>query len=805
MINGINPERLCMGCMASIEDNTAPCPHCGWLDSNDERSPHQLPTQTILNGKYLVGRVLGEGGFGITYLGWDLNLDMKVAIKEYYPSGFVSRETTFTTTVTPFAGDKREAYLGGLTRFVGEAKSLAKFYSLPGVVSVKDFFKENGTAYIVMEYVDGITLKQYLKEQGGKLLASTVFDMVKPLMKSLGQMHAANIIHRDISPDNIMITREGNIKLLDFGAARSISTDGAKSLSVLLKPGYAPEEQYRSRGSQGPWTDIYALSATLYKMITGETPPESMERMHEDILVPPSKLGVCLNEAQENALLKGLAILQKDRYQSIEDFYGALFSLPHDTTDFIGATMAIPKDKQNTGYEPKRQDISHARPSERPLNVKADTNEAETPRKAIKKFGLTKVLITCAILVVAVVIAFVMLKGPGENVQGQRDIPESDSTAEASNPVSTDQPGKSNEPGGPMGGDAPSSMQPSETPLSATETPPSATETPPSATTTPPSATTTPLSETPISGQNSGVYPDHYLSLDFHSTNKKVWKDCFYYSNYGSLMKFSVDLEESLPNEVYYQLSGGPSNVSVDLSEVITGPVDAFIICKHPETGKDVIFFSRNDASGGSICIANLDGSGERTLYRGESVGYMAIDQGWLYFNDYSDCKISRMRLDGSSQETVLNLGKDWSWCAITCVYDGWIHFVGLNPDWAPYRVRINGQDFEKVTSNIATAFSANGYLYYYEDGLTRSRLDGSDKKQIIPEYNGIHVSAGWIYYSDDNGVVFKSRLDGSDNEILPYSFTSTDPTFVFHPTSDGRFMYFYYEPMGPGWYRIED
>ncbi len=333
-------NKLCMGCMTSIENKKAYCPYCGFKADAAEQSPHHLPPETILNGKYLIGRVLGEGGFGITYLGWDLNLDMKVAIKEYYPAGFVTRENTVTTTVTPFSGDKREAYISGLEKFVGEAKSLAKFYILPGIVSVKDFFKENGTGYIVMEYVEGITLKQYLQKEGGKLPVIQVLEWVKPLITSLSQMHEKGIIHRDISPDNIMITPHGEIKLLDFGAARDISADGAKSLSVLLKPGYAPEEQYRTRGIQGPWTDVYGLCATIYKAITGQTPPESMERVHEDTLEPPTKLGVSLNEDKEAALLKGLAILQKNRYQTMNELYNALMA-----SDFLKGTTEQESEK----------------------------------------------------------------------------------------------------------------------------------------------------------------------------------------------------------------------------------------------------------------------------------------------------------------------------------------------------------------------------------------------------------------------------------------------------------------------------
>jgi len=324
MKENFSADSLCMCCM-SIKNSNGICQNCGFDENNYQLSPHHLPVRTILNGKYLVGRVLGEGGFGITYLGWDLNLDLKIAIKEFYPTGFVMRENTTTNTVTSFTGEKNQFFQSGREKFVGEAKSLAKFYSLPGIVSIKDFFLENGTAYIVMEYVDGLTFKQYLASMGGKIPAAQMFEMMKPLMKSLSEIHTAGIIHRDISPDNIMLTKEGNIKLLDFGAARDFANSGNKSLSVMLKPGYAPEEQYRSKGVQGPWTDIYALCATIYKAITGVTPDESSERIRHDELKKPSELGIAIILQQEAVLMKGIAVLQEERFQNINDLYNALY------------------------------------------------------------------------------------------------------------------------------------------------------------------------------------------------------------------------------------------------------------------------------------------------------------------------------------------------------------------------------------------------------------------------------------------------------------------------------------------------
>jgi len=323
----INIETTCMGCFTQHQTPFSVCPACGYDEAAQDAPHHQLRPRTILNGKYLLGKVLGQGGFGITYIGWDLNLDIKVAVKEFYPSGFVTREATGigTSTVQPFTGSEGDFFLKGREKFIGEAKMLAKFFSLPGIVAVKDFFHENGTAYISMEYIDGQTLKSYLGMMGGKLPVTQVFDMMKPVMSSLAEIHGGGLIHRDISPDNIMINKEGYMKLLDFGAAREFADSGNKSLSIMLKPGFAPEEQYRSKGVQGPWTDVYALSATIYKCITGVTPDESPERIRMDDVKPPSALGVAIHPVQEAALMKGMAVLQENRWHSVAELYNALF------------------------------------------------------------------------------------------------------------------------------------------------------------------------------------------------------------------------------------------------------------------------------------------------------------------------------------------------------------------------------------------------------------------------------------------------------------------------------------------------
>jgi len=213
------------------------------MPKENDSAPHHLPPETILHSKYKLGSVIGEGGFGITYMGWDTALELRVAIKEFYPTGFVTRETTATHTVTPMAGQQGEYFVKNRERFAEEAKRLAKFRYMPCIVAVQDFFEENGTAYIVMEYIDGQTFKAYLSSMGDKLPAGQVFEMMRPIMRSLGEIHKAGLIHRDISPENIMITHDGYMKLIDFGATRDFG-DENKSMSVLLRHGYSPLEQY---------------------------------------------------------------------------------------------------------------------------------------------------------------------------------------------------------------------------------------------------------------------------------------------------------------------------------------------------------------------------------------------------------------------------------------------------------------------------------------------------------------------------------------------------------------------------------
>ena len=286
----MHDHSICLGCMQD-KGQAQVCPFCGYIEGTPAQAPHYLVPGTLLAGKYRIGRGLGHGGFGTTYIARDEVLGIKLAIKEYLPQDCASRQPG-TSMVIPFSGEGETRFADGLESFLQEARTLARFDGTPNIVGVRDFFKENGTAYLVMNYLEGITLKQYLVRSGGQPVPfEKVMGILLPVMDALHTVHAAGLLHRDISPDNIFLTTSGQVTLIDFGAARQ-SMNVQRSLSVILKPGYAPEEQYRSRGHQGPWTDVYALGATMYRTLTGKIPPESLDRLSRDLLVPPSKMGV---------------------------------------------------------------------------------------------------------------------------------------------------------------------------------------------------------------------------------------------------------------------------------------------------------------------------------------------------------------------------------------------------------------------------------------------------------------------------------------------------------------------------------
>ena len=325
-----------------------------------KRNLHYLRKETRLIGRYTIKGVLGQGGFGITYLGMDELYQRKVAIKEFFPQGIVTRNTEYEDTVTVTYVEEKADYEKGKERFLKEARTMAKFSKNEGIVKVLDFFEINNTAYIVMEYLEGITLKQYIRENQ-RITLEELVRLLVPLIESLDEIHSQGMIHRDISPDNIMVLPDGRIKLMDFGAARDYTKFGEKTLSIVLKPGYAPPEQYQTHGIQGPWTDIYALCATMYKCITGENPPDAIDRVIDDHLKKISEFGIVIPPQEEAAIIKGMSVSAKDRYQDIKDLCEDLYGGYEETSVSENKESEI---KIETGSEIKVTEIAEQQKSQ---------------------------------------------------------------------------------------------------------------------------------------------------------------------------------------------------------------------------------------------------------------------------------------------------------------------------------------------------------------------------------------------------------------------------------------------------------
>ena len=312
----------CYNCMEVFDSDFEVCPHCGYVISSLPAVAYHLYPNTRLNDRYVIGTVLGHGGFGITYNAWDTNLNIHVAIKEFFPNGLVNR-IPGTKDVIVLSGNKQEQYQTGLERFLDEAKNTVAFASHPNIVNVFGYFEENHTAYYVMEYLNGQSVSAYLKQWNGILLLDEALEITTSICDALTEIHKHDIIHRDINPGNIFLCENG-IKLIDFGAARLSETEFEMTRSIVITPGYAPPEQYQSKSKQGPWTDIYALCATLYRMLTGKRPLESIDRMVDDQLEMPRALNPEIPEWLEHIIMNGMALNSTLRFKSAEELKQAI-------------------------------------------------------------------------------------------------------------------------------------------------------------------------------------------------------------------------------------------------------------------------------------------------------------------------------------------------------------------------------------------------------------------------------------------------------------------------------------------------
>ena len=307
--------KRCYGCMGELDRAGEVCPHCGYDNTEGPKAQpaHVLRCGTVLGGHYTVGRALGQGGFGLTYIGYDSTLARRVCIKEYYPEGAALRNTEQSSDVIWGSGENAQELRRGREGFVKEARKAVKLRGLEAIVSVWDVFFANETAYIVMDYIDGVTIKDWLQEQKRTLAEKECFQLLEPVLQNLHEVHTRGIIHRDISPDNIMLRADLKPMLLDLGAAKDLSGDQEKSAYVVAKHGFTPLEQYSRQGKIGPWTDVYAMCATIYYCVSGKLPPTPMDRMNGAALDMSA-----FSAAAAAVLEKGLAIEYEKRIASME-------------------------------------------------------------------------------------------------------------------------------------------------------------------------------------------------------------------------------------------------------------------------------------------------------------------------------------------------------------------------------------------------------------------------------------------------------------------------------------------------------
>ena len=408
--------RRCMKCMHPLTAGETVCPECGRAYGSANAETFALKPGTILEGKYLVGEMLGQGGFGITYIGFDLLLEQKVAIKEYYPmsTGMVSRDG-HSTVVWSSAMMGKTGTQKGFDSFLKEARKMAKLGGIPGVVGVKSVFIQNETAYIVMDFIEGETLLKKLQKNGPMDFDSCV-KLMTPIMQALAEVHEHGIIHRDISPDNIMVRPDGKLILLDLGAAKDLDIQGndgsVQSSQMVAKHGFSPIEQYSKSGKVGPWTDIYAMAATIYYCCTGILPPPATDRTIDDTLACQPRL----TQAQFDILADCMRMRPQDRPQSMDTL---LQMLTHPQGEAKAEPPKVipevepPKPVETKAAPPKPMETEPVAQKIQPINPEAQPTQP--PRHDVKpERPLSKWLIPGVAAVVAVIALAISIGSGGK-------------------------------------------------------------------------------------------------------------------------------------------------------------------------------------------------------------------------------------------------------------------------------------------------------------------------------------------------------------------------------------------------------
>ncbi|HYZ83217.1 MAG TPA: serine/threonine-protein kinase, partial [Bryobacteraceae bacterium] len=340
-------HQRCMGCMEPKESGEL-CPRCSWSDTYSVQPQLYLSIRTLLQNRYVVGRSLGYGGYSATYIAWDNEMDRKVAIREYLPGGMITRSfgNPMALILTP---DLQPVFDHGLSLFVREAESVQALGSQQWLPETIQVFRQNGTAYLVTEYLDGMDFATYLKRHPSGISVELALRMLLPVVAGLEQAHAHGLLHENVAPVNIYLTRSAQVKVLDFGHGRRFLRRHLPRLDFGIKDGYAAEEQYRPDGQVGPWTDVYSAAAVFYFALTGKVPPPAPERVARDTLLPL----VIEDQNLQGAILRGLQVHGTYRFPTMEYFHRAVRGLP-----IVESKMAVQAQGMAGRYPPQSKLIS---------------------------------------------------------------------------------------------------------------------------------------------------------------------------------------------------------------------------------------------------------------------------------------------------------------------------------------------------------------------------------------------------------------------------------------------------------------
>lgn len=755
----MNYEHLCTGCMSELK-TVGVCPVCGW-DGRPYDVPHYLAQRTVLNGRYYIGKVLGHGGFGITYIAWDMVLNMKVAVKEYFPMGFAARSTK-EPSVNVHTKDFVEQFDIGLEKFLEEARLLARFSEQPGIVSVRDFFKANDTAYMVMNYLEGCTLEKYLLQNEGRLSWNEALKLIAPVIDALSLVHGVGVLHRDISPGNIFITNSGQVKIIDFGASRYAIGEANKSLSVILKRGYAPEEQYRSKGNQWPWTDVYALAATIYRMVTGEAPIEALDRVIDDSLKRPSQLGIEVPKEFDTVLMRALSVRPQNRYQDMKSFKEALASIEGSTitnTETVSIST-VTLDSANAMITDSTELVN--KPKQRKF-----------PKRILMAIFLLAVGVIGTFLIVDICMDEDIVERQevfnSENENNDELMPEEE--AATSEEETQDETTKKDE-------QEDTAQIPEET------------------------EEVKPLPAINLDGVVLGNSTGNITQLGYTAVNQ----DSVYYVNHRDASRIykaqldgsnsvCLDSESTLVKyinvingKVYYTAEWKEDgNTTIGIVKINTDGTKREVLMK-PEDNyafgelanmlvqNDWIYFLQNDPRDDLFTLYKMKTNGtELTKIIDDPVTEFIVLGDWIFYVDYSGKYLIRMRNDGTEKTTI----KEGNYISNLIAEDGWLYYNDVVINQIIQRIRFDGSEHEKVSGTTVDNFNISGEWIYFtiQDDylLTNTKIykmktDGTEKTLLV-EAGGytINIAGDWIYfdeYSDDFNLTFnRIKTDGTGFE----------------------------------------